>query len=52
MRVSFELASPEALLVSEAADMVVVPGAEGDFGVLPAPRAVHLDRARRRDRRL
>ena len=35
MRVSFELASPEALLVSEAADMVVVPGAEGDFGVLP-----------------
>lgn len=35
MRVSFELASPEALLVSEAVDMVVVPGAEGDFGVLP-----------------
>ena len=34
-RVTFELASPEALLVSTAADMVVVPGAEGDFGVLP-----------------
>ncbi len=34
-KVAFELASPEALLVSEAADMVVVPGAEGDFGVLP-----------------
>ncbi len=34
-RVSFELASPEALLVSEEVDMVVVPGAEGDFGVLP-----------------
>ncbi len=32
---SFELASPEALLVSAAVDMVVVPGAEGDFGVLP-----------------
>lgn len=34
-KVTFELASPEALLVSTAADMVVVPGAEGDFGVLP-----------------
>ncbi|MFQ5959029.1 MAG: F0F1 ATP synthase subunit epsilon [Alphaproteobacteria bacterium] len=34
-KVSFELASPEALLVSEEADMVVVPGMEGDFGVLP-----------------
>ncbi len=34
-KVSFELASPEALLVSAVVDMVVVPGAEGDFGVLP-----------------
>ncbi len=34
-KVSFELASPEALLVSAAVDMVIVPGAEGDFGVLP-----------------
>ena len=34
-KVSFELASPEALLLSAAVDMVVVPGAEGDFGVLP-----------------
>lgn len=32
---SFELVSPEKLLVSEDVDMVVVPGAEGDFGVLP-----------------
>jgi F-type H+-transporting ATPase subunit epsilon len=31
----FELVSPEKLLVSQAAEMVVVPGAEGDFGVLP-----------------
>ena len=31
----FELVSPERLLVSEPVDMVVVPGAEGDFGVLP-----------------
>ena len=34
-KVAFELASPEALLVSTAVDMVVVPGVEGDFGVLP-----------------
>ena len=34
-KVAFELASPEALLLSTRADMVVVPGAEGDFGVLP-----------------
>lgn len=34
-KVSFELASPESLLVSEDVDMVVVPGSEGDFGVLP-----------------
>ncbi len=33
--VEFELVSPERLLVSEAVEMVVVPGAEGDFGVLP-----------------
>ncbi len=34
-KVSFELATPEALVASVAVDMVVVPGAEGDFGVLP-----------------
>ncbi len=34
-KVEFELVSPERLLVSEQVDMVVVPGAEGDFGVLP-----------------
>lgn len=32
---SFELVSPERKLMSEPARMVVVPGAEGDFGVLP-----------------
>src|SRR5262245_52785801 len=31
----FELVSPERLLVSEPVEMVVVPGTEGDFGVLP-----------------
>jgi len=30
-----ELVSPEILLLSQAVEMVVVPGAEGDFGVLP-----------------
>jgi F-type H+-transporting ATPase subunit epsilon len=33
--VQFELVSPERLLVSGPVEMVVVPGAEGDFGVLP-----------------
>lgn len=32
--ISFELVSPERLLLSEDVDMVVVPGTEGDFGVL------------------
>ena len=30
----FELVSPERLLISEEVEMVVVPGTEGDFGVL------------------
>ena len=34
-KVSFELVAPERILAREAADMVVIPGAEGDFGVLP-----------------
>ena len=34
-KVAFELVTPTALAVSEDVDMVVVPGAEGDFGVLP-----------------
>ena len=34
-KVQFELVSPERLLISQAVDMVVVPGSEGDFGVLP-----------------
>jgi len=33
--VEFELVSPERLLASEPVEMVVVPGTEGDFGVLP-----------------
>ncbi len=34
-KLQFELVSPEKLLLSEAVGMVVVPGVEGNFGVLP-----------------
>ena len=33
--VQFELVSPERLVLSAEVGMVVVPGADGDFGVLP-----------------
>ena len=33
-KLTFELVSPSALLVSEEVEMVVVPGEDGDFGVL------------------
>ena len=33
-KITFELVAPEQLLVSADLDMVVVPGSEGDFGVL------------------
>ena len=32
---SFDLVTPARLLASEEAEMVVVPGGDGDFGVLP-----------------
>ena len=34
-KVEFELVAPEKLLLSREVDMVVIPGAEGDMGVLP-----------------
>lgn len=34
-KLHFELVSPEKLLKSADVEMVVVPGTEGDFGVLP-----------------
>jgi len=34
MSLHFELVTPEKLIRSEDVHMVVVPGAEGDFGVL------------------
>jgi F-type H+-transporting ATPase subunit epsilon len=30
-----EVVTPEKLLISQPVDMVIVPGSEGDFGVLP-----------------
>jgi F-type H+-transporting ATPase subunit epsilon len=37
---NFELVSPERKLMSEPARMVVIPGEEGDIGVLPAHSAL------------
>ena len=34
-KIAFDLVTPTALAISEPVDMVVVPGAEGDIGVLP-----------------
>jgi F-type H+-transporting ATPase subunit epsilon len=34
-KVAFELVAPERLLHSAMVDMVVAPGADGEFGVLP-----------------
>jgi F-type H+-transporting ATPase subunit epsilon len=33
-QIAFELVSPEQLVVSENADMVVIPGADGDIGAM------------------
>ena len=33
-KLKFDLVAPERLLLSTEADMVIVPGSEGDFGVL------------------
>ena len=34
-KIQFELVSPEKLLLAEQVGMVIVPGSEGNFGVLP-----------------
>ena len=34
-QVNFELVAPERVVLSEMVDMIVVPGTEGNFGVLP-----------------
>ena len=33
-KIAFDIVSPERLLMSDEAEMVTVPGADGDFGVL------------------
>ncbi|MDR3325871.1 MAG: ATP synthase F1 subunit epsilon [Rhodospirillaceae bacterium] len=33
-KIEFEIVSLESILISEMVDMVVIPGSEGDFGVL------------------
>ena len=33
-KIELEIVTPEKLLLKESADMVIVPGGEGDFGVL------------------
>ncbi|MCA0370346.1 MAG: ATP synthase F1 subunit epsilon [Proteobacteria bacterium] len=33
--IAFELVSPESLVLSEQVEMVVIPGIEGDMGILP-----------------
>ena len=33
-KISFDLVSPERLLLSEEADMVTIPGSEGEMGVM------------------
>lgn len=34
-KVPFELVTPQQVVFAEEADMIVVPGGDGDFGVLP-----------------
>jgi F-type H+-transporting ATPase subunit epsilon len=33
--IEFDLVAPEAVILAEPVEMVVLPGADGDFGVLP-----------------
>jgi F-type H+-transporting ATPase subunit epsilon len=34
-KIDFELVAPEKLIISDQFSMVVIPGSDGDFGVLP-----------------
>lgn len=34
-KITFDLVSPEKIVMSRPVDMVVIPGGDGDFGVLP-----------------
>jgi F-type H+-transporting ATPase subunit epsilon len=33
--IEFDLVAPEAVILSQPVELVVIPGADGDFGVLP-----------------
>jgi F-type H+-transporting ATPase subunit epsilon len=33
--IEFDLVAPEAVILTQPVEMVVIPGADGDFGVLP-----------------
>ena len=50
-KIPFDLVSPERLLLSDAADMVTVPGTEGYMGVMAGHAPVVSTLARRHDRR-
>jgi F-type H+-transporting ATPase subunit epsilon len=39
-KIAFDLVSPEQLLLSAEADMVTIPGSEGDMGVMAGHTAV------------
>lgn len=39
-KITFDLVSPEQLLLSEDADMVTIPGSEGEMGVMAGHEAV------------
>ena len=39
-KITFALVSPEQLLLSEEAEMVTIPGREGDMGVMPGHMAL------------
>lgn len=60
-KLQFDLVSPERQLLSEAVDMVTVPGKEGDFGVLAGhapvmttlrPGVINVDDAGRPQQRI
>ncbi len=44
--IKIELVTPSKMLFSDSAEMVVIPGSEGEFGVLPrhAPTLANLQR--------
>ncbi len=50
-KISFDLVSPERLLLSEDAEMVTIPGAEGEMGVMAGHMALISTLKPRRDRR-